>query len=151
MKFSISSLVSTLDPYQARQRIAGPIWKMSCNNLLLLHCTQFPKKTSLFQEIQQCSSKYYRDRTLYPIMIIKIFLPKESLSCNILYVIRTFFRFICIIRFLANFHNPHNTFLLHFYISYFSYVEQKVFPFPCQSDGEGKNENTFTEHMITQL
>jgi len=36
MKFSISSLVSTLDPYGSLGLIPGPIWKMSCNNLLLL-------------------------------------------------------------------------------------------------------------------
>jgi hypothetical protein len=47
MKFSISSLVSALDPYQpssfavgldmgVSRLIPGPIWKMSCNNLLIL-------------------------------------------------------------------------------------------------------------------
>jgi hypothetical protein len=47
MKFSISSLVSTLDPYQPSSfavgldmgvsgLIPGPKWKMSCNNLIVL-------------------------------------------------------------------------------------------------------------------
>jgi hypothetical protein len=67
----------------------------------------------------------------YLLVILRNTVPKESLSCNIIYVNRTLFRFICIIRFLANFHNPDYTFLLHFYTSYFSYVEQQVFPFPC--------------------
>jgi hypothetical protein len=36
MKFSISSLVSTLDPYQTSSFAVGlDMWEMSCNNLLL--------------------------------------------------------------------------------------------------------------------
>jgi hypothetical protein len=76
----------------------------------VLHCTQFPKKQ----------------------VILRNTVPKESLSCNILYVIRTLSRFICIIRFLVNiFLILIIRFCYIFYMIYFSYVEQKLFPFPC--------------------
>ena len=76
----------------------------------VLHCTQFSKKQ----------------------VILRNTVPKESLSCNILYVIRTLSRFICIIRFLVTiFLILIIRFCYIFYMIYFSYVEQKLFPFPC--------------------